>query len=159
MTGVVDSIQPLSAMEGQSEYIKTYDDHTIPHTQSTTIQVALAVMWLLSFLMWMFKPRLLRWKCPEPNQEVPDKLSNEMKNKSAGKSESGDKAHTMVNVEGDGDKTMHEKKEIEKAITKFKPPPNLEEVLKYVVIMGAIMYFFYICDYLKVRTFFFSRLL
>ena len=148
MAGIVDSIQPLSAMESHPEYVKLYDDHTSPHTQSTTVQTALAVIWLCSFLMWVFKPRLLRWQGAEASKELPNKTEQ----KSGDLEKPTDGEHTKVEIQDDAEKALEKtNKENEKTFSKFKPPPNVEEVLKYVVIMGAIMYFFYLCDYLKVR--------
>ena len=138
-SGSVDTIMSIDANDQAPEYVKLYDDHTQPHEHATSLQIALLVLWLVGILMWLFKPKSMKFQTETEQKEVP---------------KAGDVKSKDVKVEiGEGSK-----KEVETTFSKFKPPPALHEVLKHIALMGAIMYFFYLCDYVKVILGIFSQL-
>jgi hypothetical protein len=124
-----------------------FDDHTKPHYGVTVPQLALLLIWLVSLLLWLTQLRkglLFKWiSSAHHNSTPPDVIVHTTGDTPAGDGEPGDKA-PLLQTGG------------ESAAPAVKKPreehvPTHEHFLRSVLILGLILFYFYLCDYRKVR--------
>jgi hypothetical protein len=127
-----------------------YDDHTQAHTHPTALQLALFQLWCAA--LFLLLSRYFSGKTSSSSS------SSSSSSPSTPKSEP--KGDVKINVEqseallqkganGTGEATAQEKKP--KLFTPVKPPPTFDEFLRCLVVLGVIMFYFYLGDYAKVR--------
>lgn len=124
-----------------------FDDHTKPHYGVTVPQLALLLIWLVSLLIWLtqLRKRLL-FKSISPahhHSAPPDVIVHTTGDTPAGEGEAGDKAPLQQTGGESAAPAVKKPRE--------EPVPTHEHFLRSVLILGLILFYFYLCDYRKVR--------
>lgn len=122
-----------------------FDDHTKPHYGVTVPQLALLLIWLVSLLLWLTQLRkglLFKWiSSAHHNSTPPDVIVHTTGDTPAGDGEAGDKAPLLQT--GGESAAPAVKKPREETV------PTHEHFLRSVLILGLILFYFYLCDYRK----------
>ncbi|XP_046375580.2 protein REDUCED WALL ACETYLATION 2-like isoform X1 [Haliotis rufescens] len=134
------------SMEGlSSDKYAVLDDHTHPHHEVTLCQMTLFVIYVgVTFLYAVRAPRsFVRGKQDEPEPDVERTRDTKPVTN-----------HVAVEVKDANDSNVV--KESEKASVQTPkrppppPPPTFDAFLKCIIVFGAIMGYYFLCDYIKV---------
>ena len=158
--------------------LSPYDNHQAAHYGFTVPQITLLIIWIGAIVLWIYR-RIFRGntsggqlqKPPEKDLESAAPLTD--KTDELGRNKPGDNM-TETNQETSTDIISNEHVQGEnghlkrpnektrdtksltgeaapaKSFTTQAAPPTFDQFLLYVMALGVIMFFFYLCDYRKV---------
>ncbi len=151
------------------QHADMYDDHTRRHDYITVTQLTLFIVWLAVITLYLVRVLLGRKRI-----EIGSNISNGINNNQDLAKEDNSVAvqiskEVLTQKEGDlVDKSKDESKivSIDVAIStkasmeskpppshstsNVRPPPSFDTFLQHVVVFGAVMLYFFLCDFYKV---------
>ena len=119
----------------------SYDDHTKPHSHVTHAQLTFFISCLIAAGLWLARLSKYLGDGKSLDGKAPDVESGTVQPKANG---------SLTGSKG-SDVTQIDVKAVKPSPSAPPPPPTVDEALRGVVLFGLIMFYFFLCDYIKVR--------
>lgn len=146
-----------------------YDDHTKPHAHPTVIQLALALVWA-GAAAYSLLFRILKQGGSQvsenANPPTIGDVGNNIKTTVANAGTKSNEAQVVVNLQNEvldrtNGKTVspipqeaENKSQLDSGtkslFSKVPPPPEFDQLMWHIVTYGLVMFYYYLCDYVKV---------
>ncbi|KAL3887856.1 hypothetical protein ACJMK2_000245 [Sinanodonta woodiana] len=144
---------------------KMYDDHTRPHYDVTSGQLTIFAAWGIAFAVWLFRKQefsfsiglLTKNEIPNLNKKVQNsfeenKVSENSRMTSVENVADGTKSHQVeIDSDHNHDNGQSKRETKQRAPPTLQPTsPTFDQFLKYLIMFGIVMMYFFLCDYKKV---------
>lgn len=133
-----------------------YDDHTKRHSTVTHAQLTFFIAWLFAVLALLVRIPMSLWAFQSSKQDEQDveksHLTTECFNESSQEPNSVAKGALKLVKTEPNQSDVTDTSKIRKSGPEPVPTPTVNQALFDAVVFGAIMMYFFLCDYMKVGS-------